>query len=246
MSVKIADFGECKMFINEQDEYCTRNRGTEYIKSPEMLNLGYNIRRDDDKFDRRKKIGTSRTSDIWSIGCLFYELLTGKYLFEDELTNEYFVFINKLNSSSIFELLTSDKIKELNNNVYIIDFLKFILVKDPQSRPNIKTILSRYDHVHALLVSLGNPYSSKYMNSLSKRVNVNIEICFELCINMMGNNKDDDFSNNLDDYNLSKQVNYNLQFIPNLMKITEDIYVCDVNGFSLVKSNKKYYADCAF
>lgn len=229
MSVKIADFGECKMFINEQDEYCTRNRGTEYIKSPEMLNLGYNIRRDDDKFDRRKKIGTSRTSDIWSIGCLFYELLTGKYLFEDELTNEYFVFINKLNSSSIFELLTSDKIKELNNNVYIIDFLKFILVKDPQSRPNIKTILSRYDHVHALLVSLGNPYSSKYMNSLSKRVNVNIEICFELCINMMGNNKDDDFSNNLDDYNLSKQVNYNLQFIPNLMKITEDIYVCDVN-----------------
>ena len=45
----------------------------------------------------------------------------------------------------------------------------------------------------------------------------------------MGNNKDDDFSNNLDDYNLSKQVNYNLQFIPNLMKITEDIYVCDVN-----------------
>ena len=102
MSVKIADFGECKMFINEQDEYCTRNRGTEYIKSPEMLNLGYNIRRDDDKFDRRKKIGTSRTSDIWSIGCLFYELLTGKYLFEDELTNEYFVFINKLNSSSIF------------------------------------------------------------------------------------------------------------------------------------------------
>ena len=130
MSVKIADFGECKMFINEQDEYCTRNRGTEYIKSPEMLNLGYNIRRDDDKFDRRKKIGTSRTSDIWSIGCLFYELLTGKYLFEDELTNEYFVFINKLNSSSIFELLTSDKIKELNNNVYIIDFLKFILVKE--------------------------------------------------------------------------------------------------------------------
>ena len=23
-------------------------------------------------------------------------------------------------------------------------------------------------------------------------------------------------------------------------------YVCDVNGFSLVKSSKKYYFDCAF
>jgi serine/threonine protein kinase len=230
MSVKIADFGECKMFINEQDEYCTRNRGTEYIKSPEMLNLGYNIRRDDDKFDRRKKIGTSRTSDIWSIGCLFYELLTGKYLFEDELTNDYFVFINKLNSNqySILDLLIEDKLKELNNNLYIIDFLKFMLVKDPHSRPNIKTILSRYDHVHALLVSLGNPYSSKYMNSLSKRVNANVDTCFELCINMMGSkNLNGEYGQEYG--NSSSRINYNLQYIPNLIKITEDIYVCDVN-----------------
>ena len=232
MSVKIADFGECKMFINEQDEYCTRNRGTECIKSPEMLNLGYNIRRDDDKFDRRKKIGTNRSSDIWSIGCLFYEILTGKYLFEEEITNDYFVFISKLNSSqsSILELLTEEKIKELNSNVYITDFIKFMLVKDSQSRPNIKTILSRYDHVHALLVSLGNPYSSKYLNSLSKRANLNIESCFEVCINMMGNISNSNEEINVqEDYDSFGNMNYNMQYIPNLIKITEDIYVCDVN-----------------
>lgn len=30
------------MFMSEQDELCLRNRGTEYIKSPEMLTLTIN------------------------------------------------------------------------------------------------------------------------------------------------------------------------------------------------------------
>ena len=39
LNVVLADFGECKMFTSEEDEYCTKSRGTEYIKSPEMLTL---------------------------------------------------------------------------------------------------------------------------------------------------------------------------------------------------------------
>jgi len=35
--ITFADFGECKIFSNEKDEFCTRNRGTDSIKSPEML-----------------------------------------------------------------------------------------------------------------------------------------------------------------------------------------------------------------
>jgi len=35
--VIIGDFGESKMFKSSEDEYDSRNRGTEYIKSPEML-----------------------------------------------------------------------------------------------------------------------------------------------------------------------------------------------------------------
>jgi len=35
--VILGDFGECRMFVAEEDEVCLRNRGTDYIKSPEML-----------------------------------------------------------------------------------------------------------------------------------------------------------------------------------------------------------------
>lgn len=52
--ITIGDFGECKIFSSEKDEFCTRNRGTDSIKSPEMLQLTINTRKDHDKYDRRK------------------------------------------------------------------------------------------------------------------------------------------------------------------------------------------------
>ena len=106
----VADFGECRMFLNEVDEHCTRSRGTDVIKSPEMLkHFGYQIRKEDDNYDRRKKVGTTRSSDIWSLGCLFYELLTGNFLFE-EIQDNYLEFMYKIDKSSISELLTEKKL----------------------------------------------------------------------------------------------------------------------------------------
>lgn len=75
------------MFNSDEDEFCEKNRGTELFMSPEMFMLAINIRKDTEKYDRRKKMGTTRQSDIWSLGCLFFELLTGQLLFKtsDEL-----------------------------------------------------------------------------------------------------------------------------------------------------------------
>lgn len=54
LRLTIGDFGECKIFSTEKDEFCTRNRGTDYCKSPEMLQLTINTRKDTEKYDRRK------------------------------------------------------------------------------------------------------------------------------------------------------------------------------------------------
>lgn len=46
-----------------------------------MLTLAINSNKEGDKYDRRKKVGTTRSSDIWSLGCLLYEILTNEFLF---------------------------------------------------------------------------------------------------------------------------------------------------------------------
>ena len=51
------------------------------------------------------------------------------------------------------ELLTEEKCKEINNNIYLIDFLKYMLIRDPRHRPSISNVLKRFKHVYALLVN---------------------------------------------------------------------------------------------
>ena len=39
----------------------------------------------------------------------------------------------------------------MNENWYLYDFLKFMLVRDASRRPSIMTVLKRFEHVHALV-----------------------------------------------------------------------------------------------
>jgi serine/threonine protein kinase len=110
--ITIGDFGECKIFSNERDEFCVRNRGTDAIKSPEVLYLAINTRKDHDKYDRRKKVGTNRLSDIWSIGCVFFELLTGDFLMYHPDWAYFFVRVIKHSE----ELVPQDKLDMIDNN----------------------------------------------------------------------------------------------------------------------------------
>lgn len=139
-----------RIFLNEEEELDLQNRGTEYIKSVEMLNLALSNKRDNENFDRRRRCGTTRSSDIWSVGCLFYELLTGKFLFYDP---DWIRFFTRVTSKDQ-ELVNAQNKKELGNNQKLIDFLCSVLIRNSLHRPTIEHVLSKFKRLYSDIAGL--------------------------------------------------------------------------------------------
>ena len=74
-----------------------------------MLTLALHLKKEADHYDRRKKIGTTRASDIWSLGCLFYEMLTGDYLYHKPDWVNFYIQVTSPNE----ELLTQLNVSKL-------------------------------------------------------------------------------------------------------------------------------------
>eukprot|EP00929_Paragymnodinium_shiwhaense_P079029 TRINITY_DN41056_c0_g1_i1.p1 TRINITY_DN41056_c0_g1~~TRINITY_DN41056_c0_g1_i1.p1 ORF type:complete len:3335 (+),score=785.03 TRINITY_DN41056_c0_g1_i1:162-10166(+) len=143
--IAIADFGESRMFATTE-ELDLRNRGTEIIKCPEMLDLENFGRRDGVNFDRRKRVGTDQSADIWSLGCLCFELLTGRFLFQDDDLASFWARVTgKMGDCSDGEVVSLSSSKYLENNGPILDFLNYLLVRDPKRRPVITLVVKKFE-----------------------------------------------------------------------------------------------------
>jgi len=50
--------------------------------------------------------------------------------------------------------LTEENFNRLGGNTLLIEFLKFMLIRDPHHRPSITNLIDKYDHLYALLVNI--------------------------------------------------------------------------------------------
>ncbi|KAA6385146.1 MAG: putative CAMK family protein kinase [Streblomastix strix] len=140
-TVTVCDFGESALYATETESFARVDKGTECIKSPEMINAANKMRVEAPTYDRRIQVGADKKSDAWSLGCLLYELVTGYYLFHD---GDNGMFQERIMRNSM-DLLSGAKRKRLaeTGDPRLEELLLYILQRDPHNRPTLGMIKHR-------------------------------------------------------------------------------------------------------
>ena len=146
----LADFGEAHVTPGwHADLVCSYwDRGTECVKSPEMLTISAATDPARPNHDRRKTIGTSSTSDVWSLGCLLYELITGEYLFQDEDWTRFYCRLTGRGQQLIPDRARAALLKFGVGGRQVLEFLQnSMLIRNPRRRPSAVNLLRRFKKV---------------------------------------------------------------------------------------------------
>ncbi len=153
-AVFLADFGE-SLFKSDCDypnKIKHRARGTLPIQSPEMLCLNNDTQKY--KNVRSSKFQPSQLCDIWSLGCLLYEILVGNYLFENKSWTELFCMLcmEKYQPPDVVKLLSEvmihTSIPPIGNISHTAgEIILAILQQNPRDRPQLTDTLGEIQQI---------------------------------------------------------------------------------------------------
>lgn len=170
VSLLLGDFGEAMVLGQGSAAALRQSRGTECVQAPEMLLAGKFFRHwhaaggvlengnvmcaccvtltlvlgsqhADSKHDRRKPVSASYSADVWSVGCLFYELLFGEFLFADPDWTQFFVRVTK----DILPIASDSAAAAMAPYPLVSSFLSYILVRNSNMRPTIHEVILKFD-----------------------------------------------------------------------------------------------------
>jgi serine/threonine protein kinase len=161
VSLLLGDFGEAMVLGPGAAVMMKQSRGTECIQAPEMLMAGHfsdfpvnflplsacqrsrfaGSQHALSKHDRRKPVSASYSADVWSVGCLFYELLFGEFLFSDPEWTQFFVRVTK----DILPIASDSAAAAMAPYPQVSAFLSYTLVRNPNMRPSISEVVSKFD-----------------------------------------------------------------------------------------------------
>lgn len=128
---KVADFGLTCEATSTALIFTDFSRGTPGYRSPELLketNRGFNTK-----------------LDIWSMGCILYELVTGSKLFLDDFSVNQFAALGESISYLPFKE-TIDK----QTRLLVLGMIQDMLHISPSSRPMADDLVKRFEQYHGL------------------------------------------------------------------------------------------------
>jgi len=136
--IKIGDFGIARVLQHTYD--CAKTAiGTPYYLSPEIC----------------QEMPYNQKSDIWSMGCILYEMVTLRHAFD---ANSMKGLVLKILRGSYPQIPShySDNLKGL---------IQDMLIKDPNKRPSIRKILEKDFLSHRISLLLSNTIAKHEFSS---------------------------------------------------------------------------------
>lgn len=121
-TIRLSDFGLSTLIHGDNYSRALTKVGTDCYMAPEVL-IG-------------RTTSTEKAIDIWGLGCILYELLTFKFLYNNSINLGWQVLEDKSEISSMVKQAATTH-KSLKS------ILRLMFSKDPLLRPSIERILKK-------------------------------------------------------------------------------------------------------